>query len=443
MTDGRAFYITREGARRLQEELARLLTRDRAKVVQEVADAAAQGDRSENAEYIYGKKKLREIDRRIHWLTKRLESVTVVDPRAEGPDVAYFGAFVDVEDEDGGRATYRIVGEDENRPGAAPHLVAFADRSGPPPAPRRRLRGPDAAQRSDRAHDPRGPVLRAREFVRRPGSVVVCLACLGALAWAPVATAVAHAQQRAQLSLARSRADATIESAPGGGGACPEGMTAVEGDYCPRVEQTLPAVDGPARAVPRVPLRRVRPAGAVSGAAGAQGVLHRPPRTDRRRRRASAQRAVVDRRRAELRERGRRVCLESEWTFACEGEEMRPYPYGWSRDAEACNADNVDLLDPNDPRRLRDQREPAGAHPACASPFGVLDMAGNVAEWVSVDGVAAGTIVVQKGNWWQPGKHACRDAQGGHDRYYKGTETGFRCCADEVRARPDRAVDGR
>jgi transcription elongation factor GreB len=113
MTDGRAFYITREGARRLQEELARLLTRDRAKIVQEVADAAAQGDRSENAEYIYGKKKLREIDRRIHWLTKRLESVTVVDPRAEGPDVAYFGAFVDVEDEDGGRATYRIVGEDE------------------------------------------------------------------------------------------------------------------------------------------------------------------------------------------------------------------------------------------------------------------------------------------------------------------------------------------
>ena len=65
----------------------------------------------------------------------------------------------------------------------------------------------------------------------------------------------------------------------------------------------------------------------------------------------------------------------------------------------------------------------------CASPFGVLDMAGNVAEWVSVDGVAEGSVVVQKGNWWQPGKHACRDAQGGHDRHYKGTETGFRCCA--------------
>jgi transcription elongation factor GreB len=105
-------YITREGAKRLQDELARLLTVTRAKIVSEVADAAAQGDRSENAEYIYGKKKLREIDRRIHWLTKRLESVTVV-PQRDASLVVYFGAYVEVEGEDGVRATYRIVGEDE------------------------------------------------------------------------------------------------------------------------------------------------------------------------------------------------------------------------------------------------------------------------------------------------------------------------------------------
>src|SRR5208282_3061562 len=86
---------------------------ERRKVVQEVADAAAQGDRSENAEYIYGKKKLREIDRRIHWLTKRLETVTVVEARTDAPSVAYFGAHVEVEDDEGSRATYRIVGEDE------------------------------------------------------------------------------------------------------------------------------------------------------------------------------------------------------------------------------------------------------------------------------------------------------------------------------------------
>ncbi len=109
-------YITRHGARKLQEELAELRSRQRPKIVQDVAEAAAQGDRSENAEYIYGKKKLREIDRRIHFLIKRLESVTVVDPaeRSEDDrDRVFFGATVDVEDEDGKAATYRIVGEDE------------------------------------------------------------------------------------------------------------------------------------------------------------------------------------------------------------------------------------------------------------------------------------------------------------------------------------------
>lgn len=108
---------------------------------------------------------------------------------------------------------------------------------------------------------------------------------------------------------------------------------------------------------------------------------------------------------------------------------MRPYPYGWSRDPARCNADRIDLLVPGDRRRLKDEREPAGAHGGCVSPFGVVDMVGNVAEWVSVDGFPEGAFVLQKGNWWQPGKNACRDGQAGHDRFYKGTETGFRCCA--------------
>src|SRR5262249_1339116 len=90
-----------------------LRSTQRPKIVQEVADAAAQGDRSENAEYIYGKRKLREIDRRIHWLTKRLESAMVGEPREGAVDVVFFGAFVEVEDGDGARAAYRIVGEDE------------------------------------------------------------------------------------------------------------------------------------------------------------------------------------------------------------------------------------------------------------------------------------------------------------------------------------------
>jgi transcription elongation factor GreB len=107
-------YITPAGAKKLQEELVHLLSHERRKVVQEVADAAAQGDRSENAEYIYGKKRLREIDRRIHFLTRRLDAAVLVAPDTERPKGrVFFGATVDVEDEDGKRTRYQIVGEDE------------------------------------------------------------------------------------------------------------------------------------------------------------------------------------------------------------------------------------------------------------------------------------------------------------------------------------------
>ena len=109
-------YLTRAGARRMQDELVELRVKQRPKIVQDVADAAAQGDRSENAEYIYGKKKLREIDRRIHYLTKRLETATVVGPadrEGSATDRVFFSAIVGVEDEDGRETTYQIVGADE------------------------------------------------------------------------------------------------------------------------------------------------------------------------------------------------------------------------------------------------------------------------------------------------------------------------------------------
>ena len=106
-------YITPEGARKLSEELGHLRSKERPRVVTEVSDAAAQGDRSENAEYIYGKKRLREIDRRMRYLTKRLESAVVVDPKIQRGDRVFFGAVVEVEDEEGEVRVYRIVGEDE------------------------------------------------------------------------------------------------------------------------------------------------------------------------------------------------------------------------------------------------------------------------------------------------------------------------------------------
>ena len=106
-------HITSEGHRALQVELRKLWEVERPKITDEVSTAAAQGDRSENAEYIYGKKKLREIDRRIHWLTGRLECVQVVHPRTDGATRIFFGAWVELEDEDSKRVRYRLVGEDE------------------------------------------------------------------------------------------------------------------------------------------------------------------------------------------------------------------------------------------------------------------------------------------------------------------------------------------
>jgi transcription elongation factor GreB len=107
-------YITPEGAKKLRAELDHLWTVERPRVTQEVADAAAQGDRSENAEYIYGKRRLREIDRRVRFLSKRLDDVVVVNEPPSDARRVFFGAYVTVEDEDGEQVEYRIVGPDES-----------------------------------------------------------------------------------------------------------------------------------------------------------------------------------------------------------------------------------------------------------------------------------------------------------------------------------------
>jgi transcription elongation factor GreB len=108
-------YITPAGAERLRAELKHLLHVERPKVTAEVAHAASLGDRSENAEYIYGKRRLREIDRRLHFLQKRLEKLTIVDPKAQkDTSRVYFGATVSLEnEEDGSRVSYQLVGPDE------------------------------------------------------------------------------------------------------------------------------------------------------------------------------------------------------------------------------------------------------------------------------------------------------------------------------------------
>jgi len=98
----------------MREELEELWKVERPKVTQAVSDAAALGDRSENADYHYGKKRLRAIDSRVRFLTKRLEEVTIVEPKNRGDGMIYFGAWVYLESEDGEQCEYRIVGPDES-----------------------------------------------------------------------------------------------------------------------------------------------------------------------------------------------------------------------------------------------------------------------------------------------------------------------------------------
>lgn len=109
-------YITPEGHRKLTGELTFLWKTRRPKVVKAVSEAAAMGDRSENAEYIYGKKLLREIDSRLRFLQRRLNELTVVDRKPADTSKVFFGAWVEIEDGEGKTFEYRIVGPDEINP---------------------------------------------------------------------------------------------------------------------------------------------------------------------------------------------------------------------------------------------------------------------------------------------------------------------------------------
>jgi transcription elongation factor GreB len=109
----RTNYITRDGWEKLEKELRFLWKEERPIVTQAVSEAAAMGDRSENAEYIYGKRRLREIDRRVRFLTKRMDDLQVVYPAPQQEGRVFFGAWVDLENDQQQIETYQLVGPDE------------------------------------------------------------------------------------------------------------------------------------------------------------------------------------------------------------------------------------------------------------------------------------------------------------------------------------------
>jgi hypothetical protein len=124
---------------------------------------------------------------------------------------------------------------------------------------------------------------------------------------------------------------------------------------------------------------------------------------------------------------GKRLCFESEWVFACEGEKMLPYPYGFERNAKLCNHDLTELSKRG---KMLDKRVRPDARPECISPFGVRNMVGNVDEWTYLDGFVKPWRAALKGGWWLAGRNNCRAATTGHDEFYHGPQTGVRCCAN-------------
>lgn len=215
--------------------------------------------------------------------------------------------------------------------------------------------------------------------------------------------------------------------------ACPAGMVLVEGEYCPDVEQTcLEWMDPPTSRYAHFRCKRyAKPAVCKVPKVHRRYCIDATERTEpgtslpRHFMSWTSSKALCE-------SEGARLCRESEWIFACEGEEMRPYPYGWERDSTACNVDISEGI--GRVGRLVDHRSEVGSHEKCASPFGVQDLAGNVEEWTQADGPGNGSKMgwkeVLKGSWWIPSRHACRQFQVGHNDVYNGGETGTRCCKD-------------
>ena len=220
-----------------------------------------------------------------------------------------------------------------------------------------------------------------------------------------------------------------VAAAAAGPSACPSGMTLVEGEYCSgEVEHVCKRwLDPPGR----YHLFRCEAYEQPAKCKGQKKKMRYCIDTDEARLagsddpRPSNHVSYVEAKRS-CSARGAHVCNESEWQFACEGEEMRPYPYGFTRDPDACNIDNFELG--KGVGRLVDKRSKQGENEKCVSPFGVRDMAGNLEEWTTGRPGTHTHWTLLKGSWWLPGRSTCRATNAGHDEVYQGTETGFRCC---------------
>jgi Sulfatase-modifying factor enzyme 1 len=212
--------------------------------------------------------------------------------------------------------------------------------------------------------------------------------------------------------------------------ACPDEMVLVEGDYCPNVRQRcLSYLDEGTTFLAKNRCKQFdeHPECLSSEREHRRFCIDRDEYVA-----PGAELPLVDQSWSTTRELceslGKRLCFESEWVFACEGERMLPYPYGFARNAKLCNHDLSNLSDKRG--KMRDLRVRPDSRPDCTSPFGVRNMVGNVDEWAYRDGFIKPWRAALKGGWWLAGRNNCRAATTGHDEYYNGPQTGVRCCAN-------------
>jgi formylglycine-generating enzyme required for sulfatase activity len=266
---------------------------------------------------------------------------------------------------------------------------------------------------------------------------------------APVVESDARADGRAaavRLAIASgaTRIEVTSAMAMAEARGCAPGMVEVEGDYCPTLEQRCvkwldPAGRPGRRCAEFAPSSECR-----TKTVRKHFCIDRYEFPNRAGERPTVMRSFVEAEQA-CRSVGKRLCGDSEWTLACEGNERLPYPYGTKRDAAACNIDrshpDVNEKALSDPKR-RDaeverlwQGEPSGSRAACASPYGVFDMTGNVDEWV-VNEKGKPFRSGSKGGYWGPVRDRCRPMTTAHGEEFAFYQLGFRCCGDAAPSAP-------
>jgi hypothetical protein len=235
-------------------------------------------------------------------------------------------------------------------------------------------------------------------------------------------------------------------------GSCPEGMLEVEGEYCPdaNVDQKCLRYIDPEGVFPRRCAEFEKSTKCSGKTMKKHFCIDRYEYPNKVGENPVVMKTWYDAKDA-CASAGKRLCGDSEWTVACEGQERLPYPYGYDRNSEACNIDkphpdvNEKALGSNDPK-VRDaeakrlwQGEASGSRPSCVSPYGVFDMTGNVDEWV-VNESGQPFKSGLKGGYWGPVRDRCRPMTTVHAEGFSFYQIGFRCCSDAPSAAPSKGT---